>query len=404
MNDYQQMQQRIVAHRRALHEIAEVGSYLPETAAYVMAVLDELGIPYRQCTQDSSIVALIEGSGEGPCLAFRADMDALPVSEETGLPFASRHEGCMHACGHDAHAAMLLGAAELLAARRDQFRGCVKLLFQADEERCTGAKKLIADGALEDPRVDALVSLHIGCLSTALHLGEVGIFPHGVMASCDDFTITVRGTSGHGSRPDNAVDPISAAAEIISTLQTLIARETNMLEPRVIAFCGIESSTVTSNVIPESVTIHGAIRALSAKTQQFMVERLREITESVGKAMRVDARAEIDFTLPVVDNDPALAAAVAAAARGALPEGKVITDQREPVMGSEDASYFHEKVPAVYCFLSSANPAKHTDVAHHNARFDIDEDVLWEGCALFTSTALHLLGTGADASDHFKKG
>lgn len=400
MNEFQSLQPRIVAHRRALHARAELGGCLPETAAYITSVLDELGIPYQKSPVDSGIVALIEGGEAGHCLALRADMDALPITEETGLPFASVHPGCMHACGHDAHAAMLLGAAELLMARRSELHGSVKLIFQADEELCSGARQMIEDGALENPHVDALVSLHIGCLSPTLTLGEVGIFPNGVMASCDDFAITMRGVGGHGSRPDNAVDPITAAATLITTLQTLVSRETNVLEPRVLSFCGIESSSVTVNVIPESVTIHGTIRTLSTPTRRFMVKRLCEVTESVGKALRVDASVRFVMELPVVDNDPALASEVAAAARAVLPADKVVTVQREPIMGSEDAAFYHERVPAVYCFLSSANPAKHTDIAHHNSHFDIDEDVLWEGSALFTSTALRLL---SGASGFFEK-
>lgn len=391
MNEFAKLQPRLVAHRRALHACAEVGKHLPETAAYITGVLDSLGIPYRQSAVDSGIVAQIDGHGAGRCVALRADMDALPIAEETGLPFASHNAGCMHACGHDAHAAMLLGAAELLAARREGFRGSVKLLFQADEELCTGAQQMLADGALEAPTVDALVSLHIGCLSPSLSLGEVGIFPNGVMASCDDFAITLTGRGGHASRPDGAVDPITAAAQLIAALQNLVSRETSPFAPRVLSFCGIESSTVTVNVIPERVTLHGTIRTLSTPTRRFMLERLHEITESVGKAARVETEIKFLTELPVVDNDPALARAVADAARTVLPPEKVVTVQREPIMGSEDAAFYHERVPSVYCFLSSANPAKHTDIAHHNSRFDIDEDVLWEGTALYTAAALRLL-------------
>ena len=391
MEEFKNVQQHVVEHRRRLHEIAEVGSVLPETSLYITSALDAMGIPYTRNVHDSGIVALIAGKEKGPCLAFRADMDALPIQEETGLAFASRHSGCMHACGHDAHAAMLLGAAELLMRRRDSFRGTVKLLFQANEELCLGAKQMIEDGALENPKVDALVSLHIGKLDPELKLGQIGVYPGSVMASSDRFDIYVRGQGGHCSRPDQAIDPISAAAQIISTLQTVVSRDSNTMEPRVLSFCGIES-TATYNVIPDTVRIRGAIRAVSMQTRDFMIERLKSVAVNTAAAMRARAEVDVVMTTPVLANDPTLAGEIAEAARSFLPEEMVKTVQSQPIMGSEDAAFYHERVPSVFCFLCSANPEKHTDIAHHNSRFDIDEDVLWEGSALFTASALHLLG------------
>lgn len=196
MNDYSMIQQRIQSHRRKLHQIPEVGSVLPKTSQYVQEQLRAMGIPFQTGEHDSSITALIQGCEGSRCIAFRADMDALPIQEETGLPFASLHPGCMHACGHDAHTAMLLGAAELLNARRGELHGCVKLLFQANEEYCQGAQQMIADGALKDPPVDALVSLHIGALDPGLELGQIGIYPGHIMASSDRFDISLSGVGG----------------------------------------------------------------------------------------------------------------------------------------------------------------------------------------------------------------
>lgn len=397
MERYENIQAHVLQHRRHLHRIPEVGSILPETSAYIQSQLYALGIPFQKSAIDSSIVAIIEGCGDGRCIAFRADMDALPVQEETGLPFCSQHPGAMHACGHDAHAAMLLGAAEILTQRRGEFRGTVKLLFQANEELCLGAKQMIADGALHDPDVDALVSLHIGCMDPNLELGQIGIYPGTVMASSDRFDLYVHGKSGHCSRPEQTIDAISIASQVINTLQTVISRETDTLEPRVLSFCSIEGGS-TYNVIPDTVRIRGSIRAMSTETRDFMVERVTDISKNVAKAMRAQVEVDMVKTTPVLSNDPGLSAVISKAARTFLPDGLVKTHQEFPLTGSEDAAYFHELVPAVYCFLCSSNPGKHTNIPHHNSRFDIDEDVLWEGSALFAASALQFLNSSYSES------
>ena len=390
MQNFKDIQPRVLVHRRLLHQIPEVGSTLPETAAYVEAQLQSLDIPYKKSSADSGIVALLQGQKPGRCIALRADMDGLPIEEETGLPFSSRHAGHMHACGHDAHTAMLLGAAEILVARRAELAGSVKFLFQANEESCLGAKQMIADGALEDPRVNALVSLHIGTLDTSLGLGQVGIYPGGVMAASDRITITVYGQSGHCSRPEQTVDPISVAASIINTLQTVVSRETSPLDIRVLSFCCIQGGS-TYNVIPESVRIQGALRVLKMETRDFMLERIVRIAEDVAGAMRARAEIVLEQTTPVLENDEAIAAFAAEAARSFLPASLVKTRFEHPLTGSEDAAYYHQHVPGVFCFLGSGNPKKNTHFPHHNCRFDIDEDVLWEGAGLYAACALRFL-------------
>lgn len=391
MDEYRTIQQRIQTHRRKLHQIPEVGSILPETSQYVREQLRAMGIPFHSSQTDSSITALIQGDGSPRCIALRADMDALPIQEETGLPFASRHPDCMHACGHDAHTAMLLGAAELLQARRSELHGSVKLLFQANEEFCLGAKQMIADGALDSPKVDALLALHIGALDPGLELGQLGIYPGSVMASSDRFDIFLFGEGGHCSRPDQAVSPVTAAAQLIGALQGIVSQETNVLEPRVFTVTSVEAGN-SYNTIPNTARIRGNIRAFHPDTQTHMVKRLHEVTQGIAQALRVQARVEVVTAAPVLENDPEFAALAAQAARTFLPEDQVKTVQRFPILGSEDAAFFHQHIPGVFCFLSSVNPEKHTDFANHNSRFDLDEDVLWEGCALFVTTALRFLG------------
>lgn len=390
MVHYKDIQPRVVEHRRILHSIPEVGSFLPQTSAYVESQLKALGISYQKSHIDSGILATIQGSSPGRCIALRADMDALPIEERTGLSFASKIPGCMHACGHDAHTAILLGAAEVLAHQRSQFPGTIKLLFQANEEACQGAKQMIADGFLKNPAPDALLSLHVGVLDDTLSSGQIGIYPGNVMSSSDRFDVYINGKGGHGSHPEETVDPISVAAQVIGTLQCLISREINAQEAGVLSFCSIEGGN-TYNVIPDCVHIRGTIRTLNPEIRRHIVMRMTEIAQGVASAMRAEASVIIEETTPVLKNDPALASFVAEAAHTFLPDDLIVTKLKQANMGSEDAAYLHQCVPAVYCFLSTNNPEKAANIPHHNGRFNIDEDVLWEGVGLFASTAMRFL-------------
>ena len=390
MAHYEDIQSHVVEHRRILHTIPEVGSLLPQTSAYVESQLKKLGISFQKSHVDSGILATIQGSGPGRCIAFRADMDALPVEEQTGLPFSSKIPGSMHACGHDAHTAILLGTAEVLARQRNQFSGTIKLLFQANEEACQGAKQMIADGFLEHPKPDALLSLHVGVLDDTLSSGQIGIYPGNVMSSSDRFDVYINGKGGHGSHPEETVDPISVAAQVIGALQCLISREINAQEAGVLSFCSIDGGN-TYNVIPDCVHIRGTIRTLNPEIRRYVITRMAEISHGIASAMRAEASVMIEETTPVLKNDPALASFVAEAAHTFLPDDLIVTKLMRANMGSEDAAYLHQCVPAVYCFLSTNNPEKATNISHHNGRFDIDEDVLWEGVGLFVSTAMRFL-------------
>ncbi len=379
----------ITGWRRDLHRIPEIGEDLPRTQAYVKARLGEIGIPYRTGTKDSSVIAEIEGGMPGRRVAFRADMDALEIEEETGLPFASEHPGRMHACGHDAHTAMLLGAGKVLWENRARLHGSVRLIFQTAEEPVRGARIAIADGCLDG--VDAVFGTHIGTLmGTEIPSGTILISRGCCMASGDHFTITVRGAGCHGSSPEKGVDPIHIAAHVLLTIEGIQAREISALEPAVVTVGRIHGGDA-NNVIPDTVMMGGTIRALDRSMRDRVARRMREIAEGTALALGGSAVMELTQSVPPVVNDPAMADLAARAAREVAGAEKVEGDRKRPCMGSEDFSLYLEEVPGCFMFLSTADPAKGTNVSHHSARFNVDEGVLWEGSAVFAAIAERFL-------------
>ena len=254
------LQDELVAMRRELHRIPELGGDLPQTKAYVAGKLTEMGIPFVENKTDSGLVALIQGGKPGRTIALRADMDALPITEENEVPYKSTHEGCMHACGHDTHMTMLLGAAKVLNAHKDQIPGTVKLLFQTDEEGSKGAQRICEEGHLDS--VDAIFGTHIGTIiSKDIPAGTVICTPGCCMASFDRFVIKVKGFGCHGSTPEKGVDPVNIAAHIVISLQEVLAREIAAVKPAVLTIGHIEGG-FTYNVIPSEVLIEGTICAL----------------------------------------------------------------------------------------------------------------------------------------------
>ncbi len=384
-NKCREYQDELVRMRRDLHRIPELGLHLPKTRAYVIGRLEELEIPYTLSHLDSSILAVISGGQPGKTVALRADMDALPIQEETDADYASCHEGLMHACGHDAHTAMLLGAAKILKARQSQLRGTVLLVFQAAEEGARGAKALLARDALAG--VDGIFGIHIGSiLSKDIPAGTLIASPGCCMASCDRFVVRVSGVGCHGSTPEKGVDPINIAAHIILALQAVNSREFNACVPVVLTVGSIHGGQ-QYNIIPTEVVIEGTIRTLDAQVRQQVARRIGEISAATAAAFGGSARLEMDWGAGPVVNDPDMAALAADAAREVLGPHWVVTRVEHPNMGGEDFACYLEKIPGAFLFLSSANPQKHTDIAHHHPRFNIDEDVLWMGAAVYAATA-----------------
>ena len=384
------LQEELVSMRRELHQIPETGGDLPKTKAYIMGKLKELGIPFVENATDSGLVATIEGGKPGKTLALRADMDALPITEENDVPYRSKHEGKMHACGHDTHVTMLLGAAKVLNENKENIHGNVKLLFQTDEEGSRGAERLCAEGHLNG--VDAIFGTHIGTIiSKDIPAGTVISTPGCCMASFDKFVIKVKGFGCHGSTPEKGVDPINIASHIVINLQEVVAREIAAVKPAVLTIGHIEGG-FAYNVIPSEVLIEGTIRALEEDVRQELAKRIGEIASATAAAFRGEVEYERIWGAPPVINDAGMAKLAADCARDIVGDEKVIDHVDAPNMGGEDFAYYVKQVPGAFLFLSSANPEKHTDVPHHNPKFNVDEDVFWIGSALFVRIAEKFLG------------
>lgn len=385
-----ELQDYIVGIRRDLHQIPEVGTDLPKTQAMIAAELDKLGIAYRKNKGDSGIIGTIEGGKPGKTILLRADIDALPITEQTGLPFASKHQGCMHACGHDTHAAMLLGALRILNEHKDELSGNVKFVFQTGEEISKGARIAIQEGVMDG--VDAVFGIHIGSiLGPDVPAGTLIAVPGCCMASFDRFILKVHGIGCHGSTPEKGVDPITIASNIVLSLQEVIAREIAAPKAAVLTI-GKIAGGFAYNVIPDEVLIEGTIRSFEDPIRQHLAKRIGEIAQGIASTFRGSCDYEMDWGAPPVVNDEAMAELAGVAAKKALGAEHVLTAQPAPNMGGEDFAYYLEKAPGAFMFLSSANHEKRTDVPHHNPKFDVDESVLHMGSAVFVSIVEDFLG------------
>jgi len=390
VDEARKMQQQITDWRRDLHRIPEIGLHLPATSEYLASLLRNWGLPVETEVADSGILATVGGGDSGGrTIAIRADMDGLPIEEQTGLPYASEHKGRMHACGHDAHMAMALGAARLLNELDCDLPGQVKMIFQPAEEGPGGAEPMIAQGALEAPEVDAIVGLHIGAVSDEISNGQVGIRSGPSMASSDSFSIEVRGKGGHGALPHTSVDPIAVSATVIQEIQSLISRELSPVRPGVLSICQIEGGTA-NNIIPEKVMMKGTARFLHEQQRDKISQRLVELVEQIGKARGADVTCEYRRGYPVLVNDPGFTDFFARCAGDIVGDDQII-NLDEPIMGSEDMAYFLRLVPGTFFFLGGASIRGGEPIPHHHPEFDIDEDVLWIGSALLAKTAFDWL-------------
>ena len=384
----QKMQDQLISWRRDLHQIPEVGLELPKTSTYVAEKLSEMGIEYQENIGVSGIVGLIKGKEDGKTVAIRADMDGLAIVEETGLPFASTN-GNMHACGHDAHTSMLLGAAKILNENKDKLKGNIKLIFQAGEEGPGGAKPMIDDGVMESPKVDAVLGLHIGTIFKEIGTGGVGVAYGNLMACLDRFEIKVIGKGCHGAMPDTGVDPIVISAGVINALQTIISREIKPNEPAVITI-GQISGGRSYNIIPDSVEIVGTARATSQAVREKIASRMEEIVANITKGMRGDYEFTYTYGYPPLVNDAEFTKGFVETAKKVVGEDKIV-EIANPTMVSEDMAYFLEEAPGTFFFLGGGNEAKGIVAPHHNSKFNVDEDVLWKGTALLAQGAFDWL-------------
>jgi len=375
----------LVEIRRDLHAHPEIGLQETRTAAKVAGLLEGLGLKVKTGVGATGVVGLLEGGLPGRTIAIRADMDALPIEEETGLPFASKNRGTMHACGHDGHTAMALGAARVLSEMRADLKGAVKFIMQPAEENYGGARDLVEEGVLEDPKVDAIISLHI---DTDDDVGKLVIKAGPIGASADVFMISINGKGGHGSEPQACIDPIHIAAHVITAFQTMIPRALDARDPVVVSVCSIQSGTAF-NIIPDSVHFGGTVRTLSSERQAEMPKRLEDIVRGITSTFG----ATFDFTYihgaPVTENEPGmtdLMSGVAAELWGA----RNVLDMGKPHMGSEDYSYYLQKAPGVMGMLGARKEGGPKYSSHH-PRFDFDERCLPLGTQLLAATAIKFL-------------
>lgn len=388
VEEVKKIEKDIISWRRDLHRMPELGLELPKTTEYIKKVLDEIGIEYYTLVNGNAVVGIIRGEQGGKTIGLRADTDALPIKEETGLAFASEN-GCMHACGHDAHTSMLLGAAKILYMHRNILKGNVKLLFQPGEEYPGGALPMIEEGALENPKVDAVIGLHNGFLFKDINKGKIGISYGPLMASMDRMLIKIKGRGSHGAQPESSVDPITIAAELITALQTIISRETKATDPAVLSICRIQGG-FNQNIIPNEVELEGTVRTVNNETRQRVARRIEEITKGITSGMRADYEVIYDFKYPPLVNSEEFTKFFVESAKKVLPEEDII-EIKSPTMGGEDMAYFLEKVPGTFFMLSNPKETDGVVYNHHNPKFNVDEGLFYKGTALFVQCALDYL-------------
>ena len=367
-------------NRRHIHMYPEVGLDLPETKKFVRSQLEEIGVSDIKEYGSSGLSAIIEGNGHGRTLLLRADMDALPMDEGSDLDYKSKNEGSFHGCGHDIHSAMLLGAAKIIMENKDKFPGRVKLMFQPAEEIFKGAKMMIEEGVLENPKVDAAMALHTGLDegvgSVAYNLGYM-------TTSCDNFKINITGKGGHGAYPHTAIDPINAAVNIYENFGKLISRENPPAETTTLTF-GQLSSGSSSNIIPETAVMQGTMRTYSPEVREKLKKRMIEIIEGIAKT--TGCKIELDFFsgVPSMYSNPELTKDMVDILNRDFPELKTISDVK--IMASEDMAEVSIKVPTAYMILNCKVDGN--NFSHHNPGILFDEKAMIYGSTLFAKAAI----------------
>ena len=374
-----------IEQRRDFHRHPELGFQEQRTAGIVAQSLEELGLEVTTGVATTGVVGLLRGQAESPVVLLRFDMDALPIQEENSVDYASEEPGKMHACGHDSHMAVGLTVAKLLAARKDSIPGTIKFVFQPAEEGDGGAEKMVAEGVLENPRPDYALAMHVW---NEKPVGWFGLADGPVMAGSEIFKITITGIGGHGASPHQSVDPIAAAAQIITALQTVVSRNVNPLESAVISVCMVNAGTAF-NIIPQQAVLSGTVRTFKPEIRAKIIARVAEIVNGIAEAMGCQAEIEItEVTFPVV-NDPDVAHTMGRIIEDILPSATV--DTHYQTMGSEDFSFMMQDIPGCFIFVGSSNTEKDLNFGHHNPRFNIDEECLPPAAAVIAQGAITLL-------------
>lgn len=384
--------ERLVRIRRDLHRHPELGFQETRTAGLVQARLEELGIPSRSQIAGTGVLGSIQGGRPGPTLLLRADMDALPLQELSEVPYRSVYDGKMHACGHDAHVAILLGAAEVLQENREQLPGRVQLCFQPAEEGPGGAAPMIEAGVLRDPGVDMALGLHVW---SEIPRGEVALVPGPFMASTDSFECRILARGGHGAAPHRTPDPVLTAAQVMLAWQTVLSRELDPLQPAVLSVCSIHGGTAC-NIIPHEVVLRGTVRTFDDTVREAIPAAMERILAGTTRAQGCRGEFRWEPLYPALVNHPELTQRL-----GEVVEGMAgrLRHQVEPApcMGGEDMAFFLREVPGCYLFLGAGDPEAAETVPHHSPHFDIDERCLPLGAELLVRGTWHFLAGGPPA-------
>ena len=377
--------------RRDFHIHPELGFHEVRTGGIVAKELEALGLEVTKGIGKTGVVALLEGSKPGPTLLIRFDMDALPIVEDTGAEYASQNNGVMHACGHDGHTAIGLTVAKILQKHREELPGTIKFCFQPSEEGFNGEdvggnEMMMRDGVLDAPHVDQTLALH---LWNDQPVGWVGVGNGPVMAGAEQFEIKLTGRGGHGAAPHLTIDPIVAAAQIVTALQTIVSRNIAPLQPAVVTVTTVNSGTAF-NVIPQEATLTGTIRTFDLDVRKQVLERFDRIVRGVGESMGCDVQVEVLRVTPAVINNASVTTKVQETVRRILPASQLDTASYM-TMGAEDMAFMQEKVPGCYFFVGSNNKERHLDYGHHHPKFDFDEEALPRAAALMAAAAVDVL-------------
>ena len=383
----QKHKQQVVGIRRELHQIPEPAYTEKKTSARVADHLKAAGLEVRTGIAKFGVVGLLRTERPGPTLMIRADMDALPVTEQTGLSFSSAHAGAMHACGHDAHMAMVLGAALVLSKMKENLKGNVKFLFQPAEEGPGGAKPMIDEGVMENPKVDYAVGCHLWPGSPE---GTIGVKAGTIMAAMNRFDIRIIGSQGHGAMPHLCVDALEVGTQVVNALQRIVSRHMNPLQPTVVSV-GAFHAGKAFNIIPGEAELSGTTRTFDLEVWNSWESRMKKILQGVCDSMGARFELKFEFGYPPTINDPFMADLVRQCAEDIVGSDKVF--EPEPTMGGEDMSYFLQKAKGCYFFLGVGRPG---GAPLHNARFDFHEDVLLVGVETHCRIALELLREKSD--------
>ncbi len=382
--DAQNLASYLIEVRRDIHRNPELGFQEVRTASLVARTLTDLGMEVSTGIARTGVVALLDSGKPGPTILVRFDMDALPIQEQNSHEYVSQIPGVMHACGHDAHVAIGLGVAKLLAAYRENLRGRVKFMFQPAEEGLGGAKQMIREGVLEQPHPDYALAMHVW---NEKPVGWVGVKPGALMAGADSFRILIEGRGGHGAIPHQTADPIYAMAQIITAIQSIVSRNVSPLETAVVSVGSVKAGDA-HNIIPQTGEILGTIRTYSEPVRDLVLNRLQVLVEGVAQALGCRATIKINDVTPAVVNDEMVAKIVQNAVAKMMPE--MVNDTSCQTMASEDMAYVLREIPGCYFFVGSANSDMGLSFPHHHPRFDIDEEVLWRSVAVMSAAVMEL--------------